>query len=152
MRWAPCLRDPGLPVTGESVVVFSHRAPVCHPERVERQRDDEGSTRSDLPENGRKKINRFGLIALLPSLRSVGRNDKKAGHADTDFNITGNWCYASSRPNRLRKKRFSAACSLTLVSPRGREVKESSHLLSKVRNFRACIGPQNSFFRNLLRR
>jgi len=30
----------------------------------------------------RKKINRFALIPLLPSLRSVGRNDKNEGSAD----------------------------------------------------------------------
>jgi len=51
---------------------------------------------------------------------------------------------------RLRKKGLSAACSLTLVSPRGREVKESSHLLSRVRNFCNFTGPPESFFRTLL--
>jgi hypothetical protein len=53
---------PKPPVLGEFVLGFSRRAPLCHPERVERQRDDEGSTRSDLPENGRRKMNRFALI------------------------------------------------------------------------------------------
>ncbi len=48
------------------------------------------------------------------------------------------------------KKGLSAACSLSLVSPRRREVRESSHLLSRVRNLHNCIGPQRSFFRTLL--
>ena len=35
-------------------------------------------------------MNRFALIPLLPSLRSVGRNDRRGGSADTDFNVTSN--------------------------------------------------------------
>ena len=62
-------------------------------------------------------------------------------------------------PKSLRKKGISAACSLTLVSPVGREVKESSHpfgcaqdkLLSRVRNAYISIGPKPSFFRTLLK-
>jgi len=48
--------------------------------------------------------------------------------------------------SRRRKKGFSAACSLTLVSPGGRAVKESSHLLPRVRNANISVGPQNVFF------
>ena len=71
---------PGLCVTVELVVVFSRRAPVCHPERVERQRDDEGSTRSDLPETAEGKMNRFALIPPLRALAGapVGMTGKEA--------------------------------------------------------------------------
>src|SRR5215472_12511240 len=43
------------------------------------------------------------------------------------------------------KKNFSATCSLTLVSPGGREVKESSHLLYRVRNARIYLRAQYLF-------
>jgi hypothetical protein len=51
--------------------------------------------------------------------------------------------------SRLRKKGISAACSLTLVSPGGRAVKENGRLLSRVRNANICIPPQDDFFRTL---
>ncbi len=43
-------------------------------------------------------------------------------------------------------KRISAACSLTLVSPGGRDVKESSLLLPRVWNANIGAGPQGVFF------
>src|SRR5215469_9769603 len=49
-------------------------------------------------------------------------------------------------PGRLRKKGFSATCSLTLVSPRGREVKESGHLLCSVWNAPGLLEGTISFF------
>jgi len=60
--------------------------------------------------------------------------------------------------SRLRKKGISAACSLTLVSPGGREVKESGHpfgcaqdkLLPRVRNVNIFIDRGKVFFRTLL--
>ena len=76
------------------------------------------------------------------------RNDCLAGCGKKGF------CALS----RLRKKAFSATCSRTLVSPRGRELKESSHpfgsaqdkLLCRVRNARVCLRPKYPFFSTLL--
>src|ERR1700693_4538381 len=56
--------------------------------------------------------------------------------------------------SRLRKKGISAACSLTLVSPKGREAKESGHsfgfaqdkLLCRVRNVNIFIDCEKLFF------
>ncbi len=57
--------------------------------------------------------------------------------------VDSRWIANSSlrRRSRLRKKGISAACSLTLVSPGGREVKESSHhLLPRIRKSHISIG------------
>jgi hypothetical protein len=59
--------------------------------------------------------------------------------------------------SRLRKKGISTACSLTLVSSGGREVKESGHpfgcaqdkLLPRVRTSTASSTAERSFFRTL---
>jgi hypothetical protein len=75
------------------------------------------------------------------------------GHASTNGNrfttprATGT---PTSTPWQAAKKRISAACSLSLVSPEGREVKESSHLLHRVRNANCFQADKKSFFRTLL--
>ena len=48
--------------------------------------------------------------------------------------------------NRLRKKGFFRNLLPLSVSPRGREVKESGHLLCRVRNARIYMRAQSPFF------
>ncbi len=70
------------------------------------------------------------LAEREPAAKRVAR-ELESGNLSTTV-IT--WFKMLSGASRLRKKGISAACSLTLVSPRGREVKESNLLLPRARN------------------
>jgi hypothetical protein len=53
-------------------------------------------------------------------------------------------------PCRLRKKGFPPPAPSLWSLPEGREAKEGSRLLSRVRNADICIYPPTPFFRTLL--